>query len=82
MFFLYLALKSSPSKKGRSALLAHSIGPSAGQILDQNEEGQYELRVASSCPTLDENGNLCTVRCNFDLTVCCKLKFHKHTMQI
>ncbi|XP_040178257.1 phosphatidylinositol 4-phosphate 5-kinase type-1 gamma isoform X4 [Rana temporaria] len=55
------SLKSSPSKKGRSALLApHSIGPSlacsAGQISVQQEEGQYELRGASSCPTLDDNG--------------------------
>lgn len=62
-FFFYLALKSSPSKKGRSALLApHSIDPSlacsAGQISVQQEEGQYELRGASSCPTLDDNGNL------------------------
>ncbi|XP_018420852.1 PREDICTED: phosphatidylinositol 4-phosphate 5-kinase type-1 gamma [Nanorana parkeri] len=55
------SLKSSPSKKGRSALLApHSIGPSsacsAGQILVEHEEGQYELHGASSCPTLDDNG--------------------------
>ncbi|XP_073450464.1 phosphatidylinositol 4-phosphate 5-kinase type-1 gamma isoform X3 [Aquarana catesbeiana] len=55
------SLKSSPSKKGRSALLApHSIGPpsacSAGQISVEQEEGQYELRGASSCPALDDNG--------------------------
>ncbi|XP_072261200.1 phosphatidylinositol 4-phosphate 5-kinase type-1 gamma isoform X4 [Pyxicephalus adspersus] len=54
------SLKSSPSKKGRSALLVpHSVGPfsacSTGQISVEHE-GQYELRGASSCPAFDENG--------------------------
>ncbi|XP_077331806.1 phosphatidylinositol 4-phosphate 5-kinase type-1 gamma isoform X1 [Lithobates pipiens] len=62
------SLKSSPSKKGRSALLApHSIGPSsacsAGQISVEQEEGQYELRGASSCPTLDDNGRADILPC-------------------
>lgn len=61
---LTAALKSSPSKKGRSALLAVKMpGPtaafSASQIPSEKDEAQYDLRAARSYPTLDDEGNGC-----------------------
>lgn len=55
------ALKSSPSKKGRSALLAvKTAGPlaafSASQLPSEKDEAQYDLRAARSYPTLDDEG--------------------------
>lgn len=57
------ALKSSPSKKGRGALLAvKPLGPtaafSASQIPSEREEAQYDLRGARSYPTLEDEGDL------------------------
>lgn len=56
------ALKSSPSKKGRSALLAvKPLGPtaafSASQIPTEREDAQYDLRGARSYPTLEDEGD-------------------------
>lgn len=56
------ALKSSPSKKGRSALLAvKPLGPtaafSASQIPSEREDTQYDLRGARSYPTLEDEGD-------------------------
>ncbi|XP_021234277.1 phosphatidylinositol 4-phosphate 5-kinase type-1 gamma [Numida meleagris] len=53
------SLKSSPSKKGRSALLAvKTPGPtaafSASQLPSEKDETQYDLRTARSYPTLDD----------------------------
>nr|XP_032630704.1 phosphatidylinositol 4-phosphate 5-kinase type-1 gamma isoform X4 [Chelonoidis abingdonii] len=53
------SLKSSPSKKGRNALLAVKMpGPtaafSASQIPSERDEAQYDLRAARSYPTLDD----------------------------
>ncbi|XP_072701908.1 phosphatidylinositol 4-phosphate 5-kinase type-1 gamma isoform X1 [Ciconia boyciana] len=53
------SLKSSPSKKGRSALLAvKTAGPtaafSASQLPSEKDETQYDLRAARSYPTLDD----------------------------
>uniref|UniRef100_A0A8C0IT52 Phosphatidylinositol-4-phosphate 5-kinase type 1 gamma n=1 Tax=Chelonoidis abingdonii TaxID=106734 RepID=A0A8C0IT52_CHEAB len=55
------SLKSSPSKKGRNALLAVKMpGPtaafSASQIPSERDEAQYDLRAARSYPTLDDEG--------------------------
>ncbi|XP_074894358.1 phosphatidylinositol 4-phosphate 5-kinase type-1 gamma isoform X6 [Buteo buteo] len=55
------SLKSSPSKKGRSALLAvKMVGPtaafSASQLPSEKDETQYDLRAARSYPTLDDEG--------------------------
>ncbi|XP_067168997.1 phosphatidylinositol 4-phosphate 5-kinase type-1 gamma isoform X2 [Apteryx mantelli] len=55
------SLKSSPSKKGRSALLAvKTPGPtaafSASQLPSEKDETQYDLRAARSYPTLDDEG--------------------------
>ncbi|XP_071885411.1 phosphatidylinositol 4-phosphate 5-kinase type-1 gamma isoform X7 [Anas platyrhynchos] len=55
------SLKSSPSKKGRSALLAVKMpGPtaafSASQLPSEKDETQYDLRAARSYPTLDDEG--------------------------
>lgn len=55
------ALKSSPSKKGRGALLAvKPLGPtaafSASQIPSEREDAQYDLRGARSYPTLEDEG--------------------------
>ncbi|KAK2503676.1 hypothetical protein MC885_005950, partial [Smutsia gigantea] len=55
------ALKSSPSKKGRGALLAvKPLGPtaafSASQIPSEPEDVQYDLRGARSYPTLEDEG--------------------------
>ncbi|XP_039766383.1 phosphatidylinositol 4-phosphate 5-kinase type-1 gamma isoform X2 [Ornithorhynchus anatinus] len=55
------SLKSSPSKRGRSALLAvKPSGPtaafSASQIPTEREEAQYDLRAARSYPTLEDEG--------------------------
>ncbi|XP_032568193.1 phosphatidylinositol 4-phosphate 5-kinase type-1 gamma isoform X2 [Chiroxiphia lanceolata] len=55
------SLKSSPSKKGRSALLAvRAAGPtaafSASQLTSENDDTQYDLRAARSYPTLDDEG--------------------------
>uniref|UniRef100_A0A8D2L9I7 Phosphatidylinositol-4-phosphate 5-kinase type 1 gamma n=1 Tax=Varanus komodoensis TaxID=61221 RepID=A0A8D2L9I7_VARKO len=55
------SLKASPSKKGRSALLAiKPPGPmaafSASQIPSEKDEAQYDLRGARSYPTLDDEG--------------------------
>ncbi|XP_027625416.1 phosphatidylinositol 4-phosphate 5-kinase type-1 gamma [Tupaia chinensis] len=55
------SLKSSPSKKGRSALLAvKPLGPtaafSASQIPSEREDAQYDLRGARSYPTLEDEG--------------------------
>ncbi|KAB0391909.1 hypothetical protein E2I00_002126, partial [Balaenoptera physalus] len=57
-----LALKSSPSKKGRGALLAvKPLGPtaafSASQIPSEREDAQYDLRGARSYPTLEDEGS-------------------------
>lgn len=57
-----LALKSSPSKKGRGALLAvKPLGPtaafSASQIPSEREDAQYDLRGARSYPTLEDEGD-------------------------
>lgn len=59
------ALKSSPSKKGRGALLAvKPLGPtaafSASQIPSEREDAQYDLRGARSYPTLEDEGDLST----------------------
>nr|XP_009926195.1 PREDICTED: phosphatidylinositol 4-phosphate 5-kinase type-1 gamma isoform X5 [Haliaeetus albicilla] len=56
------SLKSSPSKKGRSALLAvKTVGPtaafSASQLPSEKDETQYDLRAARSYPTLDDEGS-------------------------
>lgn len=56
------ALKSSPSKKGRSALLAvKTAGPtaafSASQLASEKDDTQYDLRAARSYPTLDDEGD-------------------------
>ncbi|KFW81252.1 Phosphatidylinositol 4-phosphate 5-kinase type-1 gamma, partial [Manacus vitellinus] len=53
------SLKSSPSKKGRSALLAvRAAGPtaafSASQLTSEQDDTQYDLRAARSYPTLDD----------------------------
>ncbi|KAG8454473.1 hypothetical protein GDO86_000915, partial [Hymenochirus boettgeri] len=61
------SLKSSPSKKGRSVLLVpRSVGPSAafsaGQITEQEDE-KYDLRVAHSYPTLEDEGRLDFLPC-------------------
>ncbi|KYO34525.1 phosphatidylinositol 4-phosphate 5-kinase type-1 gamma isoform X3 [Alligator mississippiensis] len=55
------SLKSSPSKKGRSALLAvRTPGPtaafSASQLPSEKDDAQYDLRAARSYPTLDDEG--------------------------
>ncbi|XP_027560937.1 phosphatidylinositol 4-phosphate 5-kinase type-1 gamma isoform X2 [Neopelma chrysocephalum] len=55
------SLKSSPSKKGRSALLAvRAAGPtaafSASQLTSERDDTQYDLRAARSYPTLDDEG--------------------------
>ncbi|XP_019368812.1 PREDICTED: phosphatidylinositol 4-phosphate 5-kinase type-1 gamma isoform X3 [Gavialis gangeticus] len=55
------SLKSSPSKKGRSALLAVRMpGPtaafSASQLPSEKDDAQYDLRAARSYPTLDDEG--------------------------
>ncbi|XP_040846400.1 phosphatidylinositol 4-phosphate 5-kinase type-1 gamma isoform X2 [Ochotona curzoniae] len=55
------SLKSSPSKKGRGALLAvKPLGPtaafSASQIPSERDEAQYDLRGARSYPTLEDEG--------------------------
>ncbi|XP_054030853.1 phosphatidylinositol 4-phosphate 5-kinase type-1 gamma isoform X3 [Dryobates pubescens] len=55
------SLKSSPSKKGRSALLAvKTAGPmaafSASQLPSEKDDTQYDLRAARSYPTLDDEG--------------------------
>ncbi|XP_047386876.1 phosphatidylinositol 4-phosphate 5-kinase type-1 gamma isoform X2 [Sciurus carolinensis] len=55
------SLKSSPSKKGRGALLAAKpLGPtaafSASQIPSEREDAQYDLRGARSYPTLEDEG--------------------------
>lgn len=60
--FSHPALKSSPSKKGRSALLAVKMpGPtaafSASQLPSEKDETQYDLRAARSYPTLDDEGS-------------------------
>lgn len=60
------ALKSSPSKKGRGALLAvKPLGPtaafSASQIPSEREDTQYDLRGARSYPTLEDEGD-CAVK--------------------
>lgn len=59
---LSAALKSSPSKKGRGALLAvKPLGPtaafSASQIPSEREDAQYDLRGARSYPTLEDEGD-------------------------
>eukprot|EP00071_Canis_lupus_P053772 XP_542172.5 phosphatidylinositol 4-phosphate 5-kinase type-1 gamma [Canis lupus familiaris] len=56
-----VTLKSSPSKKGRGALLAvKPLGPtaafSASQIPSEREDAQYDLRGARSYPTLEDEG--------------------------
>ncbi|XP_051827929.1 phosphatidylinositol 4-phosphate 5-kinase type-1 gamma isoform X6 [Antechinus flavipes] len=55
------SLKSSPSKKGRTTLLAaKTSGPtaafSASQLPNEREETQYDLRGARSYPTLEDEG--------------------------
>ncbi|XP_053821945.1 phosphatidylinositol 4-phosphate 5-kinase type-1 gamma isoform X1 [Anomalospiza imberbis] len=55
------SLKSSPSKKGRGALLAvKTAGPmaafSASQLASEKDDTQYDLRAARSYPTLDDEG--------------------------
>lgn len=55
-------MKSSPSKKGRGALLAvKPLGPtaafSASQIPSEREDAQYDLRGARSYPTLEDEGD-------------------------
>ncbi|XP_061456476.1 phosphatidylinositol 4-phosphate 5-kinase type-1 gamma isoform X6 [Rhineura floridana] len=55
------SLRVSPSKKGRSGLLAvKASGPmasfSASQIPSEKDEGQYDLRGTRSYPTLDDEG--------------------------
>lgn len=62
------SLKSSPSKKGRSALLApRPLGPSAafsaGQIPTEQEEGRYDLRGVRSYPTLEDDGRADLLPC-------------------
>ncbi|XP_069818685.1 phosphatidylinositol 4-phosphate 5-kinase type-1 gamma isoform X3 [Dendropsophus ebraccatus] len=62
------SLKSSPSKKGRSTLLAsRPLGPSAafsaGQIPIEQEEGKYDLRGACSYPTLEDEGRADLLPC-------------------
>ncbi|KAG8519114.1 Phosphatidylinositol 4-phosphate 5-kinase type-1 gamma, partial [Galemys pyrenaicus] len=60
-FFKFMSNTSSPSKKGRSALLAvKPLGPtaafSASQIPSEREDAQYDLRGARSYPTLEDEG--------------------------
>ncbi|XP_069818686.1 phosphatidylinositol 4-phosphate 5-kinase type-1 gamma isoform X4 [Dendropsophus ebraccatus] len=67
-FLFVAALKSSPSKKGRSTLLAsRPLGPSAafsaGQIPIEQEEGKYDLRGACSYPTLEDEGRADLLPC-------------------
>ncbi|XP_041417023.1 phosphatidylinositol 4-phosphate 5-kinase type-1 gamma isoform X5 [Xenopus laevis] len=62
------SLKSSPSKKGRSALLVPrplgtSTAFSAGQIPTEQEDGKYDLRIARSFPTLEDEGRLDLLPC-------------------
>ncbi|XP_010132560.1 PREDICTED: phosphatidylinositol 4-phosphate 5-kinase type-1 gamma, partial [Buceros rhinoceros silvestris] len=62
------SLKSSPSKKGRSALLAvKTAGPtaafSASQLPSDKDETQYDLRAARSYPTLDDEGRTDLLPC-------------------
>ncbi|KAG8594309.1 hypothetical protein GDO81_001147 [Engystomops pustulosus] len=62
------SLKSSPSKKGRSALLVpRPLGPtaafSAGQIPTEQEEGNYDLRGVRSYPTLEDDGRADLLPC-------------------
>ncbi|KAG9480662.1 hypothetical protein GDO78_012238 [Eleutherodactylus coqui] len=62
------SLKSSPSKKGRSALLAsRPLGPSAafsaGQIPTEQDEGKYDLRGVRSYPTLEDDGRADLLPC-------------------
>ncbi|KAM3939950.1 phosphatidylinositol 4-phosphate 5-kinase type-1 gamma isoform 3-T3 [Leptodactylus fuscus] len=61
------SLKSSPSKKGRSTLLApRPLGPSAafsaGQ-LPTEQEGKYDLRGVRSYPTLEDDGRADLLPC-------------------
>ncbi|XP_056429583.1 phosphatidylinositol 4-phosphate 5-kinase type-1 gamma isoform X2 [Hyla sarda] len=62
------SLKSSPSKKGRSTLLApRPLGPSAafsaGQIPTEQEDDRYDLRGARSYPTLEDDGRTDLLPC-------------------
>uniref|UniRef100_A0A6I8QRX5 Phosphatidylinositol-4-phosphate 5-kinase, type I, gamma n=1 Tax=Xenopus tropicalis TaxID=8364 RepID=A0A6I8QRX5_XENTR len=71
------SLKSSPSKKGRSALLVPrplgtSTALSAGQIPTEQEDGKYDLRIARSFPTLEDEGR-------FDLLPCTPPSFEEAT---
>lgn len=56
-----LALKSSPSKKGRVSLtVPKCVGPgaawSASQLPCERDENIYDLRGARSFPTLEDEG--------------------------
>ncbi|XP_073541145.1 phosphatidylinositol 4-phosphate 5-kinase type-1 gamma isoform X2 [Phyllobates terribilis] len=62
------SLKSSPSKKGRSTVLApRPLGPtaafSAGQIPTERDEGKYDLRGVRSYPTLENDARADLLPC-------------------
>ncbi|XP_069623894.1 phosphatidylinositol 4-phosphate 5-kinase type-1 gamma isoform X1 [Ranitomeya imitator] len=62
------SLKSSPSKKGRSTLLApRPLGPtaafSAGQIPMERDEERYDLRGVRSYPTLEDDARADLLPC-------------------
>ncbi|XP_077109865.1 phosphatidylinositol 4-phosphate 5-kinase type-1 gamma isoform X8 [Ranitomeya variabilis] len=62
------SLKSSPSKKGRSTLMApRPLGPtaafSAGQIPMERDEERYDLRGVRSYPTLEDDARADLLPC-------------------
>ncbi|KAM5310045.1 phosphatidylinositol 4-phosphate 5-kinase type-1 gamma isoform 6-T6 [Glossophaga mutica] len=79
------SLKSSPSKKGRGALLAvKPLGPtaafSASQIPSEREDAQYDLRGARSYPTLEDEGSHCLLPAGRpDLLPCTPPSFEEAT---
>lgn len=61
LFFLFSALKSSPSKRGRGGLgvAKYSVPGAAwsiGQLPSERDDGIYDLRGARSFPTLEDEG--------------------------
>ncbi|XP_056368470.1 phosphatidylinositol 4-phosphate 5-kinase type-1 gamma isoform X6 [Oenanthe melanoleuca] len=78
------SLKSSPSKKGRSALLAvKTAGPtaafSASQLASDKDDTQYDLRAARSYPTLDDEGDSPAQAGRPDLLPCTPPSFEEAT---
>lgn len=73
MVYYALALKSSPSKKGRVSLtvVPKCGGPgaawSASQLPSERDENIYDLRGARSFPTLEDEGKhilCCVLQCS------------------